>query len=153
VEGPTQAGFQGSAPATDPLRTLNPFSEMHLVIIDLYLSETAETLVAETLASTIPPKTPQDNPISDASGTLVFPAIIGIIEGLLGISKTEEYLSLARGGLKLFLHKLESFLEGTPFKVPVAVINVLIDLAEVCSSSTLIELLLTRHCFRPITTM
>ena len=27
VEGPTQAGFQGSTPATDPLRTLHPFSK------------------------------------------------------------------------------------------------------------------------------
>ena len=73
----------------------------------------------------------------------MFPAIIGVIEGLLGISRTEEYLSLARGGLKLFLHKVESFLEGTPFKVPVAVINILINLAEVCSSSTLIALVNT----------
>ena len=61
----------------------------------------------------------------------VFLAIIGVIEGLLGISKTEEYLSLAQGGLKLFLRKVELFLAGTPFKAPVAVINVLISLAEV----------------------
>jgi hypothetical protein len=86
---------------------------------------------------------------------LVFLTIIGVIEGLLGISKTEEYLSLAQGGLKLFLRKLELFLAGTPFKAPVAVINVLINLAEVPLSSTLIQPLLTPHCFRLslITTM
>ena len=85
----------------------------------------------ETLTPTIPSETPQDNPISDTLGMFVFLAIIGVIEGLLGISKTEEYLSLAQGGLKLFLRKVELFLAGTPFKAPVAVINVLISLAEV----------------------
>ena len=88
---------------------------------------------------------------------LVFLAtsIIGVIEGLLGISKTEEYLSLAWGGLKVFLRKVEPFLEGTPFKAPVAVINFLINLAEVRPSSTLMQPLLTHHCFRLplITTM
>ena len=86
---------------------------------------------------------------------LVFLTIIGVIEGLLAISKAEEYLSLAQGGLKLFLRKVELFLAGTPFKAPVAAINVLIDLAEVRPSSTLIQPLLMRHCFRLslITTM
>ena len=86
---------------------------------------------------------------------LMFLTIIGVIEGLLDISKAEEYLSLAQGGLKLFLRKVELFLAGTPFKAPVAAINVLIDLAKVRPSSTSIQPLLTRHCFRLslITTM
>jgi hypothetical protein len=86
---------------------------------------------------------------------LVCLTIIGVIEGLLGISKTEEYLSLAQGGLKLFLRTVELFLAGTPFKAPIAVINVLINLAEVHPSSTLIQPLLTCHRFRLslITTM
>lgn len=72
----------------------------------------------------------------------------GVIEGLLAISKAEEYLSLAQGGLKLFLRKVELLLAGTPFKAPVTIINILISLAEVRPSSTLIQSLLTRHCFR-----
>ena len=86
---------------------------------------------------------------------LLFLTIIGVIEGLLGISKTEEYLSLAQGGLKIFLQKVELLLAGTPFKAPVTVINVLINLTEVRPSSTLIQPLLTRYWFRLslITTM
>ena len=53
----------------------------------------------------------------------------------IAFAKVKEYLSLAGDGLKLFLTHVEPFLEGTPFKAPVAVINVLIELAEVRSSS------------------
>jgi hypothetical protein len=61
---------------------------------------------------------PQD---TDGVRSLAFPAA----------SKTNENLSFAWSVLTQFSHKVESFLDGTPFKTPVAAINVLIDLAEV----------------------
>ena len=46
-------------------------------------------------------------------------------------SKMKESLVLAWRGFQLLSKKIEAFLDGTPFKTPVAVLNVLIDLGNV----------------------
>lgn len=64
----------------------------------------------------------------------------------IAVSKVAGYLSLAYGGLKLFLHQVEPFLEGTMFQAPVAVINSLIDLSEVCFPLSPLQSLLMWVC-------
>lgn len=46
-------------------------------------------------------------------------------------SKIKESFALAWNGFQLLSKKVESFLDGTPFKTPVAVLNVLIDIGNV----------------------
>ena len=60
--------------------------------------------------------------MSDVRIFHLFPIFMDF-ECFIAVSKVEEYLSLAYGGLKLFLRQVEPFLEGTMFKAPVAVIN------------------------------
>ena len=47
-------------------------------------------------------------------------------------SKVKENFVTAWNGFTLLSKKLESFLDGTPFKTPLAVFNVLVDIGEVC---------------------
>jgi hypothetical protein len=55
----------------------------------------------------------------------------------LDISKTNNALKLAWDGFKLLSKKIEPLLGGTPFKTPIAVLNVLIELGEVRESPCL----------------
>ncbi|KAJ7133650.1 hypothetical protein C8R43DRAFT_1022684 [Mycena crocata] len=50
-------------------------------------------------------------------------------------SKIPEYLKTLKSGLVLLLQKTEPFLEGTPFQIPISVINSFIDLANVVSDN------------------
>ena len=87
--------------------------------------------------------------MSDVRIFHLFPIFMDF-ECFIAVSKVEEYLSLAYGGLKLFLRQVEPFLEGTMFKAPVAVINSLIDLSEVRSSSELITVVTDTGLFQAI---
>ncbi|KAJ7627675.1 hypothetical protein DFH06DRAFT_1339185 [Mycena polygramma] len=49
--------------------------------------------------------------------------------------KIPEYLKTLKSGLVLLLQKTEPFLEGTPFQIPVSVINSFIELANLVSDN------------------
>jgi hypothetical protein len=46
-------------------------------------------------------------------------------------SQTKDRLQLVWHGVELLLPKLEKLLDGTPFKAPIAAINVLLDIGNV----------------------
>jgi hypothetical protein len=73
-----------------------------------------------------------NQPHSDALGAFISLNLYPLFKGYTGISKLKEKLSLAWRILSLFSCKIESFLDGTPCKTPVAAINVLIGISEVC---------------------
>ena len=45
-------------------------------------------------------------------------------------SKVKRNIKLAWHGIEQVLQKTEKFLDGTPFKTPIAVLNILIDIAN-----------------------
>ena len=45
-------------------------------------------------------------------------------------SKVKRNIKLAWHGIEQLLQRTENFLDGTPFKTPVAVLNTLIDIAN-----------------------
>ena len=47
-------------------------------------------------------------------------------------SKVKHNIKFAWHGIEQVLQKSEKFLDGTPFKTPIAVLNALIDIANVC---------------------
>ena len=92
-----------------------------------------------TLHLIVPALTPPEgqNPISRVPGSLAprpnltKPVSLPTRDAPPDLSTTKGKLCVAWHGIELVLQKAEKLLEGTPFKTPVAALNVLVDIKNV----------------------